>query len=182
MATKTSKISKTAKPAKKPVGIRLSPEDGHFLERLPGSNSVTEGLRILIAEARHSAGRAATIEEAQARLSMAIGDASATFRYPPRSVVCEDLLRETTLLLATVMVGPPAPGIEDETARAAYEAAIVDRGFDLTDILFRHALSSRASAWSPGVVRKRLHGSRDLLVGTLTAVAKDTPPSSRSRS
>lgn len=180
----------------KTVGVRLTPEAETFLLGLSDKGSAGEGVRILVHQAMEAQRTPKTVEEAQDRLLEVLGDAPNVFHHPPRSVVAEDVVREALLILATVCMGPELPtAVETPPSgskkhashlpipteldlRKRFEADVVDRAFDLVDTLFRHSLSSQAAAWDPTVVRKRLMHSRDLLVATLAAVAKDNPTKS----
>lgn len=185
----------------KTVGVRLTPEAERFLLGLSDKGSAGEGVRILVHQAMEAQRTPKTVEEAQARLLEVLGEAPNVFHHPPRSVVAEDVVREALLMLATVCLGPELPTAVETTPRDSktngsktnasqspipteldlrkrFEADVVDRAFDLVDTLFRHSLSSQAAAWDPTVVRKRLMHSRDLLVATLAAVAKDNPTKS----
>lgn len=180
----------------KTVGVRLTPEAEAFLLGLSDKGSAGEGVRILVQQAMEAQRAPKNVEEAQARLLEVLGDAPNVFHHPPRSVVAEDVVREALLMLATVCLGPetstavvetPQTGSKKHAAqplpteldvRKQFEAEVVDRAFDLVDTVFRHSLSSQAAAWDPTVVRKRLMQSRDLLVATLAAVAKDNPAKS----
>lgn len=179
----------------KTVGVRLTPEAEAFLLGLSDKGSAGEGVRILVHQAMEAQRTPKTVEEAQTRLLEVLGEAPNVFHHPPRSVVAEDVVREALLTLATVCMGPEQPPVDNPQSaskkttsqqlipteldlRKRFEADVVDRAFDLVDTLFRHALSSQAAAWDPTVVRKRLMHSRDLLVATLAAVAKDNPTKS----
>lgn len=181
----------------KTVGVRLTPEAETFLLGLSDKGSAGEGVRILVQQAMEAQRAPKTVEEAQMRLLEVLGEAPNVFHHPPRSVVAEDVVREALLMLATVCLGPQTPAtvvvethfknksaqntvnvVSELDARKQFEAEVVDRAFDLVDTLFRHSLSSQAAAWDPTVVRKRLMQSRDLLVATLAAVAKDNPAKS----
>lgn len=195
------------KPTSKTVGVRLTPEAENFLLALSDKGSAGEGVRILVQEAMAAQNAPKSVEESQARLLEVLGDAPNVFHHPPRSVVAEDIVREALLILATVHMGPetPAPAVptaakgsikgagvfvghikgadiknvvSESDLRKRFEADVVDRAFDLVDTLFRHSLSSQAAGWDSAVVRKRLMNSRDLLVATLAAVAKDNPTKS----
>ena len=180
------------KTTSKTVGVRLSPEAEAFLLGLSDKGSAGEGVRVLVHQAMEAQRAPKTVEDAQARLLEVLGDAPNVFHHPPRSVVAEDIVREALLILATVHMGPevapvstpnnqtaksPTP-VSETDARKRFEADVVDRAFDLVDTLFRHSLSAYAAGWEPTVVRKRLMHSRDLLVATLAAVAKDNPTKS----
>lgn len=184
----------------KTVGVRLTPEAEAFLLGLSDKGSAGEGVRILVHQAMEAQRAPKTVEEAQARLLEVLGDAPNVFHHPPRSVVAEDVVRESLLMLATVCMGPEVPSAHttqhttqsgtkknlpqplptESDLRKRFEADVLDRAFDLVDTLFRHSLSAQAAAWDPTVVRKRLMHSRDLLVATLAAVAKDNPTKSES--
>lgn len=175
----------------KTVGVRLSPEAEAFLLGLSDKGSAGEGVRVLVHQAMEAQRAPKTVEDAQARLLEVLGDSPNVFHHPPRSVVAEDIVREALLILATVHMGPevvppqnsnapsktPTP-VSETDVRKRFEADVVDRAFDLVDTLFRHSLSAYAAGWEPTVVRKRLMNSRDLLVATLAAVAKDNPTKS----
>ena len=176
-----SPIMNPSKPQSKPIGVRLSNDAEHFLANLTSKGSPGEGTRHLVQKAMESHESPTTVEESQSRLLGVLGDAPNVFHHPPRSVVAEDIVREALLVLATVHVGPAAASAEQSEAqtRKAFEAGVIDRAFDFVDTLFRHSLSAQAAAWAPDAVRQRLMGSRELLVATLAAVAKDHPAQSR---
>lgn len=177
------------KTTSKTVGVRLPAEAETFLLGLSDKGSAGEGVRVLVAQAMQAQRAPKTVEEAQERLLNVLGDSPNVFHHPPRSVVAEDIVREALLILATVHMGPETAvaqptkkgspeGPTERDLRKRFEADVVDRAFDLVDTLFRHSLSAQAAGWDPTVVRKRLMNSRDLLVSTLAAVAKDNPTKS----
>lgn len=169
------------KPITKPIGVRLTQEAEDFLTGLTSKGSPGEGIRYLVQKAMDAQHAPASVEESQARLLAVLGDAPNVFHHPPRSVVAEDIVREALLVLATVHLGPAntTPEQSESDIRKAFEAEVIDRAFDFVDTLFRHSLSGHAAAWFPEAVRQRLMGSRELLVATLAAVAKDNPTQSR---
>lgn len=160
---------------RRPLAARLNDADWAFLDA-QGADNPSEALRQILQRAREDAAAPAMVGEAQARLTALIANTTAGLRTPPRSIVSEDILREAILVLATAMVGPPANGFAANDARLAFEAQIVDRGFDLLDALLRHALTPHAGAWNPEVVHLRLLASRELLVSALTALAREHKP------
>ena len=171
---------------KKPVGLRLAPDEESFLISLSDKKTATDGLRVLLQWAMSEKKPPCSLEEAHSRLAHNFKSALALFHEQPRSVVSEDILRECLMLLSAIWVGVPQKTDEDisvATAQSnAFEAKIVDRAFDLTDTLMRHALPESAAARNPQVVRQRLAGSRDLLISSLHAFAKDNPPKSENAS
>lgn len=169
-----------ARSPKSSVGVRLSAEDRQFLAKVAPDATPSEALRLLVAQAREQAVAPQTIEEAQARLAAALGGApDLRPQQGQRSVVVEDLVREALLVSATVLVGPPAPGLENEEARKNYEALIVDRAFDFLETVLRHTLHEKAPAWNPDVMRARLAAARQSLVAVLAASSPQFPPRSQ---
>ena len=181
---------KTEKAQKKSIGLRLDASEEAFLAGLTDKKTSVDGLRLLISRAVQEKTPPKSLEEAYARLSAKVSGAVSVFHEPPRSVVCEDILRECLMLLSTISVGVPEQSTEGQSGddlasekhqktlnacKDAFEAKIIDRAFDLTDTLLRHALTDSAAARSPKAVRQRLVGSRSLMVSCLHAFAKDNP-------
>lgn len=157
------------------VGVRLSPEDVQLLRQIAPKGNLSEGVRLLLETARQRDTKPERLEEALARINAVMGDPAA-MGGTPRSVVSEDVVREATLILATFMLrGDEA----SQQARVLVEADLVDRGFDLSDALLRHVLSTKAAALDSDVVRKRANESRELTTAALAALAKAYPAGSR---
>ena len=172
-ARRTTKI---ASP-KSAVGVRLSPEDQAFLKDLSPNATPSDAIRTLISQARANHQKPVSVSDAQARIMELLGGcAELRTEAGARSVVIEDLVREAVLVVATALVGPPQPGLNDPAARQAYEALIVDRAFDFLEATLRHTLADKAPAWDPDVIRARLAGARQTLVMSLAATSPTSLP------
>lgn len=163
------------------VGIRLKEEERLFLETLFPGLSPSKAIKTLLEQTKDNYSDPKSVFEAQERL---LG-----FLQPQlnellsskntRTVVTEDIVRDTILILATILNEKKRMTEYSDAEKIAFEHQIIDRAFDLVDTLLRHTLPEEARAWDPQIVRQRLLASRRSLAEALSHTASTQRPTSR---